>query len=715
METSIKYVSSRWGWRRGLALLGVGLLLVGISFWRAQPAFFRDNYATEGGEWLGHQWQHGLWQTLMQVRADYPTLGNQLCIWLGSALTGLVYGHPLVEQGPDLQHGVCCVYVGLIFLGVWLHLRRHYGGWASLGVVLCMALCPDLDGENRIFGEANNVGYFSAVAVVFCWYDMWMRSVVSRRAAWLVGLCTVFHTLTSPLAGLVAAGFALLILVRDWKVSGGIMKVVCVVVVCLSGVVVVRSHVLGHYEALRVSEEAQGFAAAAQSRMGERAVELVGARQLLYPMITRCYTAMSDGRTLGVSVGLLGLMGMVAGGMWRRMGREALRGLSGLGLLGLATVAMAVVTLIARPALTLRFDAYASVAPARYYLAQNMCAAGFVGILLLMAWRVWPRARVVGWVAFIYLVVTFVGQQRGKMAEVTKSKDPAGAAQTWAACLHRNKDLLELMGEGARVPAAASLPVEIYIQGLSIPVPWALVRTLKEKSSAQLPVTLVSGESPVRRNEWGIKAVCAPAVVYTRPDGSSLYMLEVRMDNAGGVKQRAFMEASRLPEGARMLVWQYARQYTESELEFRNRQNLLFRVAIHLPQGTDVVRFHEGWQGKAVGLVENKIWEQEELGNVPEVPLRWSCLLMDEFLTTELHPAKLLFEWKPEEGGVKVENGSLGGDGYTVCSVGEGPVTVEVDLKAAGLRGSEVDQLGFDLTRFRRGWRYPAELRITLL
>ena len=187
--------------RSWLLSLLVSLFFLGLISLRAWPAYFRGTYATEGGEWLSQFWRDGFWSSLFTIRPDYPVLGNLLVIKVAEMLTTLIGGHPLAAVGPNLQHLVASGYVALIFLGIFTNLRRHQGAAWSLGITLFMLAMPDLDNENRIFGEANNVGYFSALAVLFVYYDFWLSETVSPRRllCWLAWV--VFHILTSPMAG----------------------------------------------------------------------------------------------------------------------------------------------------------------------------------------------------------------------------------------------------------------------------------------------------------------------------------------------------------------------------------------------------------------------------------------------------------------------------------------------------------------------------------
>ena len=289
---------------RGGGLGWVFVLLCGLILVRALPAFHRGTYATEGGTWLAEMWQIGFWKALVTIRPDYAVLGNLVVIKLADAITVWTSGSPLGAAGPFWQHALAAAYVALQFLLVYGVLKRHHGMWPALLATVVMLLAPDLDDENRIFGEANNVGFFSLLAVVFVYYDFWLthRPSLRRSLGWLAVL--IFHLLTSPLAGVVAAMFSILLLVKlGWQAWRGAIStrewlsrgVVFGIPILLAGSIIWRARQHGP-SAKMATEAASGGWAALEPVW----IDLVLCRQWFYPLTANFYLSASDSLTIGV-------------------------------------------------------------------------------------------------------------------------------------------------------------------------------------------------------------------------------------------------------------------------------------------------------------------------------------------------------------------------------------------------------------------------------
>jgi hypothetical protein len=458
------------------ASLGALLLFWGLSTLRALPAYHRGTYATEGGAWLAEIWQIGFLEAVRTIRPDYCVLGNLCVIQAADLVTTLTTGDPLAPSGPFWQHTFACLYVALVFLLIFHVLRRHHGWKRALLITVVMLLAPDLDDENRIFGEANNVGFFSLLAVVFLYYDFWLSpKLTAKRLAASLALIA-FHLFTSPLAGIVAAAWSALLIARIlWQRAAAFRLIVFYAIpILLAGWTIWRAQHHGISAALAESATNSGVSA-----LQPFFVDLVFCRQWLYPLTLNFYTSANDGITLSILAAVL-----ISIGLWLWIEKRqtsppaSWHRITGLLLLSVVALCVAILTLHTRRWLLKEGVHYESLWPARYYLMQNMIMICFFGLMWFRLSDFWPRMRAaVPWLlAGMGLNAIFL--QTPRLRAVLDNPQPAVDARRWPHELARTHDLHTLTGTLAasraqKIPTLVDVPM--YIDGHAIPVPSQLM------------------------------------------------------------------------------------------------------------------------------------------------------------------------------------------------------------------------------------------------
>ncbi|MDB6117849.1 MAG: hypothetical protein JWO08_1630 [Verrucomicrobiaceae bacterium] len=428
-------------------------LVVLALFWalitcRALPAFFRGSYTTEGGEWLSDMWRIGFFEAIKTIRPDYCVLGNLVVLQLSEWINALLHGAN-IDRAPMIQHHVAVGYLAVSFTGIFMILRRVHGLWGALLVCLTMLMVPDLDGEHRIFGEATNLGYFSALVVLFVYYDVWLNPGASTRR--LVGylLLVLFHIATSPMVGVITVAWSALMIARavlPSRFAQGMSQARLIAflapAILFALITIERAHRSGP--------------ASAPADMGilkRDFIEIVLGRQLLYPLITNFFLAFSDRLTLAVFAVFLGLIGWFISVEWRHEKRDWQR-LSATLVIFAAALGMSLATAISRQWIYSRELHYASLWPARYYIAQNMAVAGFIALLLLRLCELKPRLQTAVLVFAGAMATNYALQQQGNTARYLAKDDPAIVARYWPYQLRRVHAVQALIGDAPLSRAA---------------------------------------------------------------------------------------------------------------------------------------------------------------------------------------------------------------------------------------------------------------------
>ncbi len=430
--------------KRFLPTFSAFLAIMAVCILRALPAFERGTYATEGGEWLSRMWVKGFWAMIFGARGDYGVLGNMLVIKGADLMTQIVGGHSLAACGPAMQHVFACLYVALIFTFAFAVLRTYHGWWRAALITALMLLAPDLDGENRVFGEANNVGFFNALGIVFLYYDVWMRQRLSTARTVAYALLILVHLLTSPMAGLVAAGFCALLIARSlwqWKKESQPLPAILWLHVATILLAAWTIHQAKPETSDPNSEVIAHTAAVVMPRFWKTFVELALCRQLLYPLTLNFYEHFTDGRTL---VLFLVVVGAIA--WWIKAEIRAAKGKPDWMRLALTLLifaiafSMSAVTLWSRGWLTQADQAYTKIWPARYYLVQTMLSAGFIGMIILRFGDLYPRFRRDAVTLAVLMAASFAVPQIAPIRSFLNHGDPHVPAKRWSNQLARVHD-----------------------------------------------------------------------------------------------------------------------------------------------------------------------------------------------------------------------------------------------------------------------------------
>lgn len=645
---------------------------------RALPAFERGTYATEGGEWLSRMWQTSFTQMIFGARGDYGVLANMVVIKAADMLTNLIGGHSLAACGPFVQHAVAVVYVTLIFGIIFIVLRAHHGGWTALLATAAMLLVPDLDNENRIFGEANNVGFFSALFVLFAYYDLWMRPQASTRRiiAWIA--LTTFHIFTSPLAGLIAAGWSALLIARAvWlkvKTSAWSNLVLAHGFTILLAVWTV---IHAKPEAADENSEAAAHTSAVVlPRLWEHFIELIFCRQLLYPLTFGVYRSMTDGRTLAV---LALVTGAVLAWLWleKRRGNTDWNRVLGLVLLPAIGFCMAFVTVWSRGWLTQMEAPYTKLWPARYYLVQTMVSMGFLALMLLRVGDFFPRFKRDLSMLLIAWTATFAWTQSDFILGCLRHYDPGVVAKHWNHQLARTHDL-HAMSSSGKVPANALYDVDMYIDFHSVQVPPAMMESFFQRKDADptkhhcaIDVTDASRlkADTARRVVWDLDVRNLRAI--PRPNGV-LVTVDLTLPSAPH-----FADARRhlwltLPRPATaMKAWNYAvnvpREQEASKKRLPDIERWLFKVALWF-EGIKTADEAQRALTDARCVLGPKPEEYLASSTLlqPHHELNFSSLLDDDSVAVAQHPLTEAFHWAWQPKGLKKTNLAIEKEGIVI-------------------------------------------------
>ena len=346
---------------------------------RSLPAFWRGTFLNEGGGWLSEQWRIGVLGASMEIRPDYATVANQLVLAAGDGLSRVFGGGPAGADAPLFQHGAAVAWICVVMLGIWGCLRRHLGVWRSAAVMALVLSVPEVDGSGVAFGEASNVGFFSGTAMAFFVWDWWRGGRPSRGWRWFSLAMGAVHFLTSPMAALVGGAGACLMGWRSWR-DGARRRLAGWAAVALAGAMInVRAWQRNAYLADPDVPPPPGLAV-----LAERPVERIAGRQLLYPLLAPIYRHCNDAAVLLAAAAL----GAGAVALRRRTAGQSRA--DAAWLLMAAAGGMSLVTLLARP-VGGSSAPWASEAPARYHLPQNMVAAAALALGLTAAAGKWPR------------------------------------------------------------------------------------------------------------------------------------------------------------------------------------------------------------------------------------------------------------------------------------------------------------------------------------
>lgn len=649
-----------------LAPLVVFAIFLGVIWLRALPAWFRGSYTTEGGVWLSQMWQLGFFKSLSAIRPDYCVFGNLVVIQISEWINALLHGANL-DHAPSIQHHMACAYAAAMFTVIFYVLRRNHSLAASFLVCGVMLLMPDLDGENRIFGEVTNLGYFSALVVLFIYHDLWISLPCSRRRLIAYLMLVMFHIATSPLAGLICVAFTGMLVLREAITRFQNKKNVADLLPHLIPVVfaiftILRAQVNSPY--------VHYHADAAQLKA--RLVDVVLCRQVLYPLVLNFYTWFNDARTLFFYQLLMVLIGawiVLEQRRWPLF--EDARGtgkrpfffedarITGLLLLFATALGMAVSTVMSRQWLIQHEEGYNTVWPARYYLAQNMVAGAFMTLLLLRIARLLPRARAALMVFAVLMLGNYAELQMESIRAYLRQDDPAILARHWPYQLRRAHAVQTMTGDQGRAlkSGAPGLlnTVEINIKDHSMEL-----SPEKIEKAAATRLQYPPDECPVGFAEPGqfapdtgakARALSAQNLRVIPRTGGVLVSFDVLMNDVPRFNPaRRHLWIGRLPGKIQARCFGYSVPVShESEVGTRSGRrsfNWLFKVLLYIDELRSLAELERQLSGLTCALGSGPE-KYIALGTVLQPHDRpcLSSILGDEKFAARLHPLHEIFQW----------------------------------------------------------------------
>lgn len=358
-----------------ICLLAIGALLL---FLRNSSPMMQAAMYTEDGGWLGSAFTRGWPSTLLNAKSEYFVWGNLLLLWFSSLSSLVVCGDKLICL-PQSVAVFSYLFFSATATASW-HVTKSvlplFSRWILFFLIL---LIPLGDSSNEVLGRISNIG-FSMILwdVLLVFYRERIRTARQSRL-WIlcIDLALLLTAATNPLCFViipVICGFSLLF---EKPRAHGFFQFI--------------RHLWHRYSVLFL-----GLAALLIAQLiyfsGDKGViikgafnsghliEIVIARSLLYPIIFRFYTLLTDAYILGIfaiAIALLVYLIFHTQKHWQAMQ-----------LIGMTVVSLCIflpATIYARPFLTQSpeiMGAYATTFPDRYYMGLNLLVI-FMAVVVL--------------------------------------------------------------------------------------------------------------------------------------------------------------------------------------------------------------------------------------------------------------------------------------------------------------------------------------------
>ncbi len=623
--------------------------------------------------WLSQMWQLGFLKSIFTIRPDYCVLGNLVVLQSSDWINALLHGANL-DHAPSIQHHVACLYAALMFTIIFVVLRRSQGFWPAIFICGAMLLMPDLDDENRIFGEATNLGYFSALVTLFIYHDLWLSRTCSNRRLVIYLVVVMFHIATSPLAALIAECFIGAMCLREfigwWRTKLDLkMRLSLLLPHQIPAIFAVFTIIRARHNSPFVNQEENTV------QLMSKFTEVVFCRQILYPLVLNFYTSFSDGLTLFCLAIFLVLIVAYIHREWKTQRPFNAPRITGMLLIFGAALGMSAATAYSRQWLILRDDSYDSVWPARYYIAQNMVMGAFIVMLLVRLTELFPKIKT-GMLIFASLMLAnYAILQKEKIAHYLRQDDPAIVARHWPYQMRRVHAIQSLTGDRAAALKVNSPPfytVEINIENHSM-----LVASDKMERAVTTKIAVPSDECAVEMAEAAHFKMDADARardlttqnlrVVTRHEGLLATFDLLLKDIPYFSQKRKKLWLGSIPGDVQMRCFAYEIPNTPDPSALKRSAkpafNWLFKVCLFVNDGRTLEVLQQQLSGLACGIGESaeKIIANGTLMR-PQERLSLSSLLGDESFAARLHPMDIVFHWtwnptdvKPH--GVSLKNG----------------------------------------------------------
>lgn len=632
-------------------------LFWGVIFLRAQPAWFRGSYTTEGGVWLSQMWQLGFLKAITTIRPDYCVLGNLVVLQTSDWINTLLHGANL-DHAPSIQHHVACVYAALMFAIIFVVLRRSQSFWPALFICGAMMLMPDLDDENRIFGEATNLGYFSALVTLFIYHDLWLCRICSARRLVIYLLLVMFHIATSPLAGMIAVSFFSAMCLREII---GWLRTKQDARLRLS---LLLPHLIPVVFSVFTILRAQRHGPSAHQKtdmalLKARFTEVVFGRQILYPLILNFYNWFTDERTLICLGVFLAVIGAYVLAEWKMRRPFDTPRVTGMLLVFGAALGMSAATAYSRQWLIMRDESYDSVWPARYYIAQNMVMGAFIAMLLARLTALFPKVKTGMLIFAALMLANYAVLQKEKIVLYQSQDNPAIVARHWPYQLRRVHAIQSLTGDrdaALKEKVPPYYTVEINIENHSM-----LVASDKMERAVATKLNAPSDECAIEMTDVARFKMDAETRarelttqnfrVVTRHDGllATFDLLLKDMPYFNAKRKKLWLGS--IPGEVQMRCFAYEIPNTPDGFASRRSAKSLFnrqfKVCLFIKDGRTLEVLQQQLSGLPCGLGESpdKVIASGTVMR-PHERISFSSLLGDESFTARLHPMQEVFHWR---------------------------------------------------------------------
>ena len=498
-------------WTRALFIAGVILLCL----WRGSPVYRTHALHAECGTWTRLVMEEGVSGLTRQARPDYCVLLNAVILRVSTwvAEVGAFGGWARL---PEIMNVVTSLATALLLVlwGWWL--RRLCGWAAAVAGTLALLVVPQMRTDMYVWGDAANFGFFCGpVTAVGCLYAL-LEPVRTRRGAAALLAVAALTVLTSPMAGALVAGTAMLgglkeLAVRRAEPGPAARRLLAagpwLLVAALEGFYLYMAHARGP------SAHREDWSA----WRAEAWLEVLLGRQWLYVWIAPVLHLMNNEAavllsvmSLGAAVFLIVALSRSGEACQRRCGQAAAWLLA-------SGWAMALVTFYTRSAVLNNQDpGWWQAGASRYDVPQAMLFAGAWAILLTGAARRWPQTGGLLAAGGALVALSLVLFQTAEHRHVAAARASAGQALPWP--VQADFALRAATMAGRRTDGGL-LPVQIDSPALAPRLPAAAVQAaaLAAPTSWQ-EGRLVSGAAPVSaKGKDGVAVIRASLIA--GPDG----------------------------------------------------------------------------------------------------------------------------------------------------------------------------------------------------
>lgn len=412
-----------WHWLI-LFIIGVGLLYV-----RNPDTFNNPVMYAEDGTWTALALRGSWLDALLYSRTDYFVFFNTLVLFLGSMLSQLVSGNPLVWLPQSIaifSFSFLAALATFTYATVRNASTTLLGGLAFLGVLLL----PLGGSQNEILGRSLQLGFYMPLLAIQLLY--WRSKQPALPVLLLLDVLLVLCVATNPVVLALCFGCMGIDFLRDRHLGRVLRRHLSLLIPLLAFMCVLLPRMGG-----------QGGVKA--EFVSANLIEVLIARPLLYPLLFPWYSALSD--VVSIALFLL-LLVFVAMAYFRSREPDAKTLIL---FLSFALFTYTIATVAMRPGLTSFISGYRSTFPDRYFMGPNLLML----VLFVLAAGQWccgrGKVRKVGVGVLGGLVLIYIASP-GKIFEWSASKFP----------IQRELGFTEQLCQSVPVSGTGNVTVQIY-------------------------------------------------------------------------------------------------------------------------------------------------------------------------------------------------------------------------------------------------------------